>query len=230
MINIEQKIKEYRKEKMRLKEKKIRFIHIGKTGGSFAWFILNKIDTENKLILNGHANTLNNENYKYIFFIRDPVTRYISSFISRLRKGKPLYNVEWTHEEKIAYTNFKTPNELAESLSPTNSHYKEALHAMHSVFHLKHDISYYLKDVETIKKYKDKIIYIGKQETINEDINSIVKLLGYDYTITDEDMTTKFIHKTPDNYKDITWLSELGRQNVINYYKKDYEIITRRHY
>lgn len=66
----------------------IKILHIGKTGGSSLKqsFKYNKSHKYN-LSLCTHSARLN-ENFdgKYVFFVRDPVNRFISGFISRLRK------------------------------------------------------------------------------------------------------------------------------------------------
>ena len=205
---------------------KIKFIHIGKTGGSFFDHILRKIDIKNKIIFNSHNIMLDDNECKYIFFIRDPVSRYVSGFISRLRKGQPLYYREWSIYERQSFHFFKTPNELAEALSSSDQKIKEfAFKSMNSILHLRQDISYYVKKLANLKKFKNNILYIGRKETLNNDIKNIIKLLEYEYEIDNNDMESKFIHSTPYKYEEIKHLSELGKDNIIKYYEKDYEII-----
>ncbi len=52
-----------------------------------------------------------------IFFLRDPIKRYLSGFYSRQRKGLPHKFYEWTADEEIAFGNFSDPDQLAQSLS-----------------------------------------------------------------------------------------------------------------
>lgn len=205
----------------------IKFLHIGKTGGSFIKYIINKVDTNGKLELRYHHNSILDGNTgPCIFFVRDPVKRFISGFISRLRKGQPRIYSEWSRDEQIAFTNFKTPDELATSLSSSDKYiYNKAIHAMNSISHVKMGLSHYLIDIDNIKKHKDKIIYVGKTETMNNDLENVIKMLGYNYIISNDDMDNINTHKTPANYEHMKCLSDLGKQNIIKYFSKDYEII-----
>jgi len=106
-----------------MQEEKYDFLHIGKTGGNFFRNIVRKIDKKDKkIIIRGHNNSILNDEIKnrVIFFVRNPTTRFISGFISRLRKGRPVNNSKWSKNEEIAFNNFKTPNELAEALSSSD--------------------------------------------------------------------------------------------------------------
>ncbi len=210
-------------------KKNIKFLHIGKTGGSFIKYALNLFDVKNKVTKCNHLNSIIEDDFDgyYIFFVRDPVGRFVSGFISRLRMGKPKNCSKWNKDESIAFNNFKTPNELAEALSSSDENIRnKAEHAMNSITHLKMDLSFYLKSKTTLNKNISKILYIGKLETINQCVKNIIELLGYKYSKTKLDFSDEIkTHKTPDKYKQIYYLSELGRKNIVNYYKKDYDII-----
>ena len=56
-----------------------------------------------------------------IFLVRDPISRFVSAFFSRQRQGQPLYFSPWKAEEKRTFETFATPNDLATSLSATDS-------------------------------------------------------------------------------------------------------------
>jgi hypothetical protein len=207
---------------------KIISLHIGKTGGSFLHHIINNVYKNNIIHFAGHNERLGDiKEAKYIFFVRNPITRFTSGFISRLRKGQPLYNAEWTNNEYVSFQNFKTPNELAEALSSHDKNTKtKALHAMNSIFHIKHDITFYLKSLENIKQCKDNILYIGKQETLNTDIQNIFNILQiplkFDHTKYSDSI---YKHETPGEYNTIKDLSDLAKQNLKTYYQSDYDIL-----
>lgn len=91
--------------------------------------------------------------------------------------------------------------------------------AMNNVSHLKLDINWYLINIENLKKNKDKILFVGTLETIKNDFNKLINLLEI------KNITLQKVHTTPQNYKYMYKLSNIGINNIINHYKKDYDII-----
>ena len=88
------------------------------------------------IVLHPHRTTLPNipEGERAFFFLRDPIARFVSAFNSRLREGRPRYHYPWRDEEKVAFSIFKTPNELATALSAADSFLrKQAEAAMHGI-------------------------------------------------------------------------------------------------
>lgn len=73
------------------KPKKIHFLHIGKTGGSAIKSALKEHLTTPKyeVILHGHNTSISDlpRNEKFFFFLRHPVTKFISGFIAVNAKG-----------------------------------------------------------------------------------------------------------------------------------------------
>lgn len=72
----------------------IRFIHVGKTGGSAVRHALGEWSgfSKRKLILHWHDLRFTDlpAGDQAIFFLRDPVGRFVSSFYSRQRRGRPV--------------------------------------------------------------------------------------------------------------------------------------------
>lgn len=85
------------------KKQKVHFLHIGKTGGSAVKFALKEYSKTSwcKITFHDHKTSLSDipEGEKIFFFLRDPISRFISGFYSRQRKGLPRYYSEWTSEE-----------------------------------------------------------------------------------------------------------------------------------
>ena len=72
-----------------------------------------------------------------MFFIRDPLSRFVSAFNSRLREGRPRYHYPWREEERIAFAVFRTPDQLGSALSSDDPAQREqAEQAMRSIGHL----------------------------------------------------------------------------------------------
>lgn len=207
--------------------KKINLIHIGKTGGSALKNVFRKQlrTSEYVFVLHSHSVTLKDipVGEKVIFCLRDPQSRFISGFYSRLRQGKPLYNFPWSNEEKIAFNNFLTPNALAESLSSENSETKlQAENAMKSIQHVQTYYTNWLISQEYILERKSDILMIFNQDNLTNEFNEFKFKVGLNPQIY-LPVDAKLAHK---NSEDVDKkLSDLAVQNIKNWYKSDYELI-----
>jgi len=205
-------------------------LHIGKTGGTAANAVLR---ANNQLGVGEFVNCykhkvglgdVHNDNMceRLMFFIREPVARYISAFNSRLRMGYPRHHGEWGPREVIAFSHFKTPNQLAEALSsPERAMREHAVSAMIGIRHLRRAYEHYLGSVELLEKEKDRIYFIAQTETFGTDFDLMRKLIGVspDLELPTDDYGA---HRTPDGFEKT--VSEIGRRNVQRYYKTDYQI------
>jgi hypothetical protein len=205
-------------------------LHIGKTGGTAAKTVLKaakKVRAGRRVGLYGHDVSLRDvvdfdKTHKLIFFIREPVSRYISAFNSRLRRGYPRHGNVWTEKEEIAFAHFKTPNQLAEALSAGDAGLRQhAEDAMTGIRHLRRGYRHYLGSAELLEQEKGRIYFIGATETFESDFGLLRKLLGVpdDLELPTDDYGA---HRTPDSFEKT--VSELGRRNLENYYIDDYEI------
>lgn len=205
-------------------------LHIGKTGGTAANTV---IKANNKLEVGEFVNCykhrvglqdVHNDNMceRVMFFIREPVARYISAFNSRLRMGYPRHHGEWSPREEVAFSHFKTPNQLAEALSSEDEEMRQhAVDAMIGIRHLRRAYEHYLGSVELLEKEKDRIYFIAATESFGPDFDMMRKFLRVspDIELPTDDYGA---HRTPDGFEKT--VSELGRKNVEAYYKTDYEI------
>ena len=198
----------------------VNILHIGKTGGSAIRDSLKQFDqqmtTHGVLNFIGHHGKLNTD-AKYVFFLRNPVKRFVSSFLSGLRQGKPRYDSPWSHAEAYFFNKFKTPNQLAEALFEDN----EASLAILHLRHVNRPFSSYLGDIQHINKCQDNILYVGVMETLEHDFNQICNLLNVKSDLIKDEVIS---HKTPKEYDNIKFLSEKGKQNIKRLYDYDYKI------
>ena len=156
---------------------------------------------------------------KCIFFIRDPLSRFVSGFYSRQRQGRPRYNSPWKPEEAEAFKNFSSPNILAESLkSEDKKRAKAAYDAMLSISHIKNNYQSWLHSVECLETHNDRIAYIGQQETLNEDLERLRPLLGIDEDLLLPSDNIQ-AHRNPRglDYQ----LSKLAIENLTEWYEED---------
>ena len=123
------------------------FLHIGKTAGTAIRAVIaqhKETHPDARLDVFTHETTLPDllgihPESSVTFFIRDPVERFVSGFNSRLRFGRPRYNVPWTEDEAAAFTRFPTPNALGEALSEEHADWRAASAAMTSIYHARLD-------------------------------------------------------------------------------------------
>lgn len=208
---------------------KVHLLHIGKTGGSTIKSTLNKknIKLQNQCYTvdtSAHTKTLGIVPGCYAFFIRDPVRRYVSGFISRLREDKPLYYAKHSPAEQIAFKNFKSPNQLAEALTSSDAKMRQqAVFAMKNISHTRMDLKYYMGGKENLIKNLDRIMFVGRMEYLDKDFQTFLDILGMSKVeLLKDEVNT---HKTPIQFKYIKRLSPLAVKNILAWYKEDYEII-----
>jgi hypothetical protein len=203
----------------------VHFIHVRKTGGTAIKEALKDVsETQRyKLKLHRHAKKLRDIPYgeKVFFFLRDPVSRFVSGFNSRLRQGRPRYNYPWNENEKIAFACFPTANSLAENLFQ-KSQAIDPQWAMEKIRHVNSTYAEWFDSIEYLNSRKEDILFIGFQETLEQDFSIIKKQLGLPENITlpQDDFLS---HKTPDNFN--VSLSEQAMQNLREWYATDYDFL-----
>lgn len=158
------------------------FLHIGKTGGSAIKAALTAFPQtpRYRLHLHKHEVTLADipEGQKVFFFLRDPVSRFVSGFYSRQRKGQPRYFVEWTPGERAVYEAFASPNDLALALAQSCADPESpAVQAMSAVKHLGH-YNFWYRDIPYFKTRLEDILFVGFQDSLDADFTELKRLLG----------------------------------------------------
>lgn len=157
-----------------------------------------------------------------IFFVRDPISKFVSGFYSRLRQGQPRYYFPWSSAEKRAFQRFQTPNDLAESLSSTNL-FKRYLgrKAMKAIGHVRHTLLDFLGSPEFLQKQTDRIAFIGHQPDFLTDVEHLRELLTLDKSVTIPSDDTKS-HRNPAEVD--KFLSEEAISNLKKWYSADFAI------
>jgi hypothetical protein len=210
----------------------VHFLHISKTGGSAIREALLPLARRHGLVLHGHMKFLRDipEGERAFFFVRDPVSRFVSAFNSRLRMGRPKYDNPWLETEKVFFAAFPTANALAEALAgddPERRHL--AREAMSGIPHVNMPQLWWLDSPEYLAQRRASIAFVGFQERLTEDFERLTRVLGLPPELalpTDPVLA----HATPPGFD--TTLGEAGRGAIEAWYARDLAIVAylRRHH
>jgi hypothetical protein len=162
------------------------------------------------------------EDAQVAFFIRDPVRRFVSGFNSRLRKGMPRHNSGWSANEEAAFKRFPSASELGEALSSGDPELRAAAEAaMHAISHARRGLAHHLESAEFLESNRRHIVFIGEQETFDQDIRAFRTIAGIasDISPPQDDVGA---HRTPREMP--TALSPLAEANLRAWYADDYEV------
>jgi hypothetical protein len=201
----------------------IKIIHIEKAMGTF---FLDNFNLEEYHCLNYK----NNE--KYVIWLKNPISYFVSAFwfsydIINMNIDpdiiKPKINgnkFAFSKEYNNLINYFKSPNHLAESMTSNNIKDKDMAYKLMNTFnhYINKGIGWHLLNGQFIEDYKQKILFVGRMENMNEDIIKLSKILN---------KKSKTIKKSCNNHlsHDI-WLSKKAIQNIYNHFKEtDYKTL-----
>lgn len=227
LFNIKKKAK-YWLQKIKRK-KQVHFIHIGKTGGTAIKEAIKQYlveaDCKYAISLHSHHFKLSDlpNGESAFFFLRNPISRFISGFYSRQRQGQPRYFFPWSPEEKTAFKHFSTPNQLAMALSSSNTEEKEkAIAAMKSIKHVNNSYWKWFDNEEYFKSRLSDIFFIGFQENLIEDFEILKSKLSLpkDTKLPSGEASA---HRNPASL-DRT-LTDEAIENLKQWYKDDFRFI-----
>jgi hypothetical protein len=216
-------------------------IHIGKTGGSTISEIL-KMYYPNCKEYHCHWDRDRKPNETYIIWIRNPISRFVSAFnyshhlvtyncsnkkpkdinmsnclyppaIKQRLVNNRSYTLGIEYDKLIKF--FKSANDLAEGLTSNDIDIKQmAEKLMNSrIEHIYKGIGWYLNNGNFVRKRNKNILFVGKQETMKQDIESLGKILNKPF---DKNLKVRTnIYSSNDS----KYLSPLAIKNIIDFYK-----------
>jgi hypothetical protein len=202
-------------------------LHIGKTGGTALKQALaeNAETSRRQLLFRGHDVTLADipEGEKFMFLIRDPLTRFVSAFNGRLREDRPRYHYPWRDEERVAFAIFKTPDQLASALSSDDPELRaQAEAAMHGIGHVNTPYTFWFPSERAFRARLEDVFFVGLQDRLDADFEALKRKLGLGADIRmPRDETVA--HKTPVGFE--SQLSETGRANLERWYAFDVSFV-----
>lgn len=205
------------------------FIHIGKTGGTLIREVLSSLPDEHrrKFRLLGHDVSLPQAiearpDMPVFFSVRRPETLFVSAFNSRRRQGRPTYDRPWNRRERIAFSVFETPNDLAEALDANDPHVKGSAElSMLAINHVSKGLRWHLGSPEALGEHREQIEFILLQEQLEQDLRAFAARVGVPLDESRVSPAERF-HTSVD--EDETGLSEQGLANIRHWYRADQEI------
>ena len=205
----------------------VHFLHLGKTGGTAIRHALKDIKS-NRYVMHFHRHDVTISDIPrgegVVFFLRDPIARYLSGFYSRQREGKPKYYSPWSPAERIAFSTFSTPNELAVALSSKNEEEREEAEvAMKSIGHVRSHYWDWFENEEYFMSRMTDIVFIGYQETLEKEFERLKVVLGLPESAALPVDDTKS-HRNPKGL-DKT-LEDRAIENLRSWYNEDYKFMS----
>jgi hypothetical protein len=207
----------------RARRPRAHLIHIGKTGGTALKSALAPVvhDGDYEIVLHGHGTRLKHVpvGEKVFFVIRDPVDRYVSGFNSRLRHGRPRYDIPWTPEEQLAFEQFTSADRLAVALSSEDSSERaRAFQAMTSIGHVRASYWQWFHHRYLVQKRLDDLLLVMWFPDLSTVFGQLRDLLGLpdDLCLPDDEVGS---HRSPDTADRA--LSSLARSNLERWYGAD---------
>ncbi|WP_101066292.1 sulfotransferase family 2 domain-containing protein [Roseovarius salinarum] len=203
--------------------RKVNFLHIGKTAGNQIGLVAKQIKSGAapvEIVKHPHRIRLRDlpKDEPYFFSIRHPLTRFVSGFYSRKRKGWPRHaNGKWSPDEALAFETFAEANDLAEALFLTDDRGRDAFCAMNSVEHTAMEqtdwfmfMGYFLKTHPPV--------WIIRQEHFEADLDILLDRLDVPRDSIELSSDPARAHINPYDHPD---LSQKAIDNLTRWYAQD---------
>ena len=161
--------------------RRVHFLHIGKTGGTAIKHALAEAPCPAglELVLHAHDMALDaiDPADRVIFSLRDPVSRFVSAFYSRLRCGRPRYFIPWSELEQRLFSAFPIPEALALALAdPGSEHHGLAREALEGIRHFRR-LNRWLISEDFLLARRSMILFVAFQESLARDFEILRRLL-----------------------------------------------------
>ena len=199
----------------------IHFLHVSKTGGTALKHALKPIARDHGLVLHPHSVCLRDipPGERCFFFLRHPLSRFVSGFLSRQRRGRPGHHIDWTEGERCAFETFARPNDMAEMLTSRDPLlYRAAHRAMNEIAHLRRPLALWLDSEAYLRSRLSDVLFVGLQENLDRDFARLRCLLGLPESLR-LPSDAAAAHRAPAGAD--RWMTPLAEANVLAWYARD---------
>mmetsp|Transcript_37789 Transcript_37789/g.87472 ORF Transcript_37789/g.87472 Transcript_37789/m.87472 type:complete len:300 (-) Transcript_37789:7-906(-) len=219
--------------------KRFFFVHVPKTGGTsvYDWIETNGLSclfanwTKGHFPIQAHfENGRPADGSCFVTFVRDPVERWASGFLSRQRKGCPAYCSSWSAGEEEVFNNFESPSSLAEAMTSSNETRQAlALKAPDAVFHLRSGFAFsfdFLSKQDLRTRVLPHVLYTGATCALEESAPAMLRAMGLPEAVVSRLPEISWRHAAPsDDEAEETQLSELAVRNIRRYTSADSAVL-----
>jgi hypothetical protein len=208
------------------KNEPIHLFHIGKTGGTaLKQALLDYASPRFTVLLHGHGVTLADVpvGEKFMFVIRDPLSRFVSGFNGRLREDRPRYHYPWKEGERVAFGVFDTPDALGTALGSEDPELRgRAEQAMRDIGHVNTPYSFWLGDEAAFRARLPDLFFIAFQDRLADDFELLKRKLSLPEDARLPDDAT-VAHRTPESFSQE--LGDEARANLERWYAADLDFV-----
>jgi hypothetical protein len=211
-------------------------LHVGKCGGSSVKAGLEAYLDPRRASIANHAQSrqemaacADNPGRRFSYFVRDPVTRYVSGWIEAYRLGWPDYFRLLRFGELLAFMRFHSPNDLACALSSNDLNRQQAAQrAMHAIEHVQWGQADYWDGLENFGRCIGSQFFVGRTENFGEDYRRLVNELDSSGALLDSSMSRvpPEEHVMPDKYLGWKYLGDCAINNLRSWYHDDFVLIS----
>ena len=214
-------------ERLRDPRPTLHVLHVGKTGGTaLKHALLEHIDdSAYRLLLHGHDVTLAHipRGERFMFALRDPISRFVSAFNGRFRADHPRFHYPWRDEEQVAFRLFRTPDALATALSSRNELERaSAQRAMRGIGHVNTPYEHWFGDVRFFRTRLSDVFFVAFQEQLDDDFELLKRRLDLP---THARLPSDPIaaHRSLATVR--TSLGEVAHENLARWYETDFRFL-----
>lgn len=193
-------------------------IHIPKTGGTALAATLAAAGPAS-VTVHDHSFRLRDlpAGARAAFFVREPLSRYVSGFECRQRKSRPRYHDEWSRIEAWAFGRYADANALAEDLYAANPWRRwTARAAIRGITHTGLRLRFWLGTPAELARDRDRIAFIGHQPDLALDLATLARRLGLPALPVSADPVVAHVAPAP-----AVALGPLARANLERWYAED---------
>ena len=207
----------------------VHLLHIRKTAGTALKHALEPFAAEGTvafaLRLCGHPVRLEHvpPGDRVAFTLRDPVDRFVSGFLSRLRQGRPRHDYPWTPTEAEAFARFPTPEALALAVEADDPDRRAAaLRAMRRIGHVNSRQWDWFGDRAALRARLDAVIWVGRRERLDRDFPRLCAALGLPegLALPDDPVAA---HRNPEGPEAV--ISEAAAAILTRWYRRDFGLL-----